>query len=398
MIKATYRMHMARKQFNRMRECIIIIQNGLIRPIIARKVCFQELSLQIKPRIMLLNQMQRQNKAKVTIWRRLAKRCCPLAIDYTQKVVLVAGGVESGIALKVASDFISDESQVWTNTVVIIADAGAKENQKISKMLRFVGVGTAIFKAVDLYNEAAVKELVRWIIANFGQLDVLVNAVLEKDTPPPPTSGRHLELTNIPKGRRKLGNSRRLSSRSSFNQPETPETESPPPNSVVLTQKEQVKHNTPRGTMHSPFACFQASIEHLRKSNYGIVVNICSTESWVNMQSPLRSKPGLLALTEFISRSFPDIRANSICPVITAYDPRKAEINTQVASVVKFLTSMDSPFMSGQTITTQGYLAEDQPAKRPSAKMKQRAQASALRMNDQYNFKSLYMMMDPSEV
>ena len=156
-----------------------IIQAKLIRPIIARKVCYDFLQTQIQPRVIMLNQMQRENKMKIGLWRRLAKRCCPAALDYHDRVILIAGGMQGGIAPKVARDFVEDETVVWTRTVVVLADSDLRSNRQIIKGLRLSGVGTAMFKPCNLLNEDSVKSLVADIIRDFGQLDILVNLVTD---------------------------------------------------------------------------------------------------------------------------------------------------------------------------------------------------------------------------
>merc|ERR1712196_10635 len=113
------------------------------------------------------------------------------------------------------------------------------------------------------------------------------------------------------------------------------------------------KEKPKQGVNHSPYACFKACMPYLRSSKYGIVVNICPTETMAEAASPLHSKSGLLALTELISKSFPDIKCNAINPTVVGYSKQKKELSSEVASMVSFLTSEASPFMTGQSFTVQ---------------------------------------------
>ena len=93
-----------------------------------------------------------------------------------------------------------------------------------------------------------------------------------------------------------------------------------------FTEKEMPK----QGVNHSPYACFKACMPYLRSSKFGIVVNICPVETMAEAASPLHSKSGLLALTELIARSFPDIKCNAINPTTVGYTKQKKELTSEV--------------------------------------------------------------------
>ena len=71
---------------------------------------------------MLLNQMQRANKAKIVVWRRRQTVVTSICTgpEGSTRVIVIAGGASSGIAKKITETFIADESKVWVRTVVIL--------------------------------------------------------------------------------------------------------------------------------------------------------------------------------------------------------------------------------------------------------------------------------------
>ena len=70
-------------------------------------------------------------------------------------------------------------------------------------------------------------------------------------------------------------------------------------------------------------------------------------------------KAGFLALMNEVAVAFPDVRVNTICPLVTrgvangsASGGRKP-INAGIADLTKYLTSVEAPYMSSQVLNAQ---------------------------------------------
>lgn len=414
-IKNAYRTYLARSFFLFCQAAVTKIQNKLARPLYARKIFFDKLEAQIKPRVILLNQMQKQNKAKITVWRRLAKRCCPTAMGHSKKVVLIAGGLDT-VGVDVARKIVMSEDAVWTHNVVVLADANAKEGKKMTKTLRFLGVGSATFKQVNLTLEHEVKNLISEIIEEHGQLDVLINNVNETamamsaapatDEPSPAPAAPATEAAAAPSANMQEGmDAPAVDEAVPFLLRKQWEARDAPSQAVVAAPQGSAVvaggggAAPTKGPLHSPYACFQCSVPHLRRSKFGVVVNICPTETLEASNSPLHSKPGLLALTEFISKSFPELRCNAVAPVLAPYNPKRFELNAEVANMVRFLITNDAPYMTGQSFKVQGYSKADAPAPKPRDLSSRAKRASdKLMIDDRYTYSALYTTFNPTDL
>ena len=89
--------------------------------------------------------------------------------------------------------------------------------------------------------------------------------------------------------------------------------------------------------LQQSFICIQTAIPYLNKSR-GVIVNICPPESFVELQSIPRTQPGILALSEYIGRAYPEIKCNAIRPVVTPYvSDGRQDIGTAIGRMVGFL-------------------------------------------------------------
>jgi NAD(P)-dependent dehydrogenase (short-subunit alcohol dehydrogenase family) len=362
----------------RKQEAIITIQTLMARPFFARVKLCSELTAQVEPRIVLLKQMQRANKAKITIWRRLVKRLAhpsALGVRGSTRVVVIAGGTTSGIAKKIAENFVSDDSKVWIRTVVVFAGQQEPPMKKLARLKErssYVGVGSVVFKKADLLDEASVDELYRGIVAEYRKIDVLINNVsvdmadeFDFNAAPRSTSGTTVAgLSGLARG--------------------------------------VVKNNPDRlvdaDRLQKPFVCIKAAVPFLQQSK-GVIVNICPPESLAASQASSHLKPGLLALTEFIGRAYPGIKCNAIRPIVTPYakDGRQ-DIGKAISKMTGFLVDENAPCMSGQDFGVQGFPPEDAPLPKKLRDIAKQRLFDSLKIEDRYTFAALSTVMEPSEI
>jgi cyclopentanol dehydrogenase len=133
---------------------------------------------------------------------------------------------------------------------------------------------------------------------------------------------------------------------------------------------------------YSHLAAIQATVPAMRRSGGGSIVNVASVGALValpNVSMYCPSKSAVLGLTRAAAAEFsPDIRVNAVCPGGTAtemsrihlesFDDKEAATKKltgrqmiaryaqpeEIASVIVFLASDESSFMTGATVAAEG--------------------------------------------
>ena len=248
------------------------------------------------------------------------------------RVVLLTGGA-TGIGRAIALDMAA------AGATVAIGDTNVDGGQRTAEEILGAG-GKASFRSCDVAEPEEVAALVDGAVADFGQLDVLVN-----------DAGIS-------------GGSRRL-------------------HELDIDAWDRTIAVNLRGT----FLCARAAIPHLLQRPHSAMVNIASTYGIIgapHAPSYCASKGGIVNLTRQLAVDYsPDgLRVNAICPGyidtdmgghraslppaerVAAQARREANAALQpigrqaqareVARVATFLASDDASFMTGSIVTVDG--------------------------------------------
>ena len=236
------------------------------------------------------------------------------------KIVVVTGAAQ-GIGEKIAERLLADGASV------IILDVNFEKLEQTAARLDSTGNKVFAMKC-NVADPEDVKETFAAIYEKFGKVDILVN---------------NAGIT-----------------RDSFFHKMTPEQ----------------WHSVMDVNLNSMFYTCQAVVPHMRKQQYGKIVNVSSSSSWGNMGQAnySASKAGVIGLTRTLAKEngSKQITVNAIAPGQINTDMTKdlpedvkklATMLTpagrmgdpsEVASVVAFLSSDDSSFVNGECISVSG--------------------------------------------
>ena len=236
------------------------------------------------------------------------------------KIVVVTGAAQ-GIGEKIAERLLADGASV------IILDVNFEKLEQTAARLDSTGNKVFAMKC-NVADSDEVKETFAAIYEKFGKVDILVN---------------NAGIT-----------------RDSFFHKMTPEQ----------------WHSVMDVNLNSMFYTCQAVVPHMRKQQYGKIVNVSSSSSWGNMGQAnySASKAGVIGLTRTLAKEngSKQITVNAIAPGQINTDMTKdlpedvkklATMLTpagrmgdpsEVASVVAFLSSDDSSFVNGECISVSG--------------------------------------------
>ncbi|MBS4219087.1 glucose 1-dehydrogenase [Bacillus sp. FJAT-49711] len=188
-------------------------------------------------------------------------------MDHQKVKVTIVTGAGRGIGKGIAECFVKEGS------IVIIATREYEEGKIVENELKNMG-GTAVFIQTDVSSEESIKNMVNETINQFGKIDTLVNnAGITRFIPiEHATLDDWNELINI--------------------------------------------------DLRGPFLCSKYVLPHMKKNNYGSIVNISSNHAIATLPDSeiyAAAKGGVNAMTKSMALSLGEygIRVNSICPGFT---------------------------------------------------------------------------------
>ena len=247
-----------------------------------------------------------------------------MAGSLQDRVAVITGG-GSGIGLATARRF-RDEG-----AVVVIVDVAADAGKDAAKE-----VGGE-FVAVDVTDEASVRDLFAHVVDEYGRVDVAFN-----------NAGI-----------------------------------SPPDDDSILDTGLEAWERVQRVNLTSVYLCCKHAIGHMRRQGKGSIINTASFVALMGAAtsqiSYTASKGGVLALTRELGVQFArdGIRVNALCPgpvntpllrELFAKDPERAARRLvhipmgrfgepeEIAAAVAFLASDDASFMTANTFVVDGGL------------------------------------------
>jgi len=239
--------------------------------------------------------------------------------------VAVITGAGSGIGLATARRFAAE------GALVVSVDVNAETGKAIADE-----VG-GDFRAVDVTDEAGVREMFDSVVADHGRLDVAFN-----------NAGI-----------------------------------SPPDDDSILDTGIEAWERVQRVNLTSVYLCCKYAIPHMRRQGKGSIINTASFVALMGAAtsqiSYTASKGGVLAMTRELGVQFAreGVRVNALCPgpvntpllrELFAKDPERAARRLvhipmgrfaepeEIASAVAFLASDDSSFMTANTFVVDGGL------------------------------------------
>ncbi len=129
-------------------------------------------------------------------------------------------------------------------------------------------------------------------------------------------------------------------------------------------------------TLDGAFYCVRASVPHMKRANWGRIVNVCSLRAMTGSDHGAHyaaAKAGLLGLTKSLALELaPEITVNAVSPGYTdtemnrkALQEKGEQIRTkiplrrvaspeEIASVIAFLCSEQASYITGETINING--------------------------------------------
>jgi NAD(P)-dependent dehydrogenase (short-subunit alcohol dehydrogenase family) len=241
------------------------------------------------------------------------------------RVAVITGGA-SGIGLATARRFRDEGATVVV--VDVSAEAGAAAAAEVG----------GEFVAVDVTDEAAVRDLFAHVVATHGRLDIAFN-----------NAGI-----------------------------------SPPDDDSILDTGLDAWERVQRVNLTSVYLCCKYAIPHMQAQGKGSIINTASFVALMGAAtsqiSYTASKGGVLALTRELGVQFAreGIRVNALCPgpvntpllrELFAKDPERAARRLvhipmgrfaepeEIAATVAFLASDDSSFMTANTFVVDGGLS-----------------------------------------
>ena len=244
---------------------------------------------------------------------------------FKDKVAIVTGA-ETGIGKAIAERLASEGAAV---VLADIADAGP-----VARTIRESG-GNAVALRTDVADEHAVQETVERTVGEFGRVDILVNNAA-------------------------IAASIRLR----------------PFEQISVAEWRRMQDVNAMG----PFLCTRAVSPHMRKQQYGRIVNITSGTAFKGapfMLDYVCSKGAVMTMTRSLARELGKdfVTVNAVSPGYTLSEgnlgnkefraiSREAAINTRalprdgwpadIVGAVAFLASDDASFISGQILAVDG--------------------------------------------
>jgi meso-butanediol dehydrogenase / (S,S)-butanediol dehydrogenase / diacetyl reductase len=243
------------------------------------------------------------------------------------KVTIITGG-KSGIGLATARRFSQEGAKV------VVADV--RDAQQEVETIAANG-HEAMFVRTDVASESAVRELIRQAVGKYGRIDVLVN-------------NAGIELAK----------------------------------SATDTNEEEWDRLM-GVNLKGVFLCSKAAVAEMRRTGGGVIVNVASELGLVgaaNIAAYCAAKGGVVQLTRAmaIDHAADNIRINCVCPgpiktplldriIESSADAEKERQITvektllnrlgqpeEIASVILFLASEESSYMTGSVVVADGGL------------------------------------------
>ena len=245
-------------------------------------------------------------------------------MEFKDMVVLVAGGA-GGIGEKIAQGFAREGG------MTIILDSAEEGAQKVVREIESSG-GKAFAVVVDATKEDKIKDAIAGIVGKFGRIDVLVNSI-------------------------------------GWNKP-MPFLETP----------ESIWYRIMELNLMVTVRLCKAVLPYMIKQNFGRVINISSQQGRraVPQAMPYAvSKAAVISVTKSLAAAVAEhnIRVNAVCPgivdagltkqllkdspqyveqLVSQTPMRRMCQPEEIASVVVFLASEESSFMTGQSLSVDG--------------------------------------------
>lgn len=246
-------------------------------------------------------------------------------MKFKDKVAIVTGA-ETGIGRAIAQRLAQD------GAAVVLADIADAEH--VARSIRESG-GTAIAQQVDVCDEASVQRMVEGTLEAFGRIDILVNNA---------AIAASIQLR--------------------------------PFEQITVAQWRRMQDVNAMG----PFLCARAVSPHMRRQQYGRIVNITSGTAFKGapfMLDYVASKGALMTMTRALAREFGKdfVTVNAVSPGYTLSEGnlankeflstyREAAIATRalprdgwpadIVGAVAFLAGEDASFVTGQILAVDG--------------------------------------------
>lgn len=245
-------------------------------------------------------------------------------MEFKDMVVLVAGGA-GGIGEKTAHAFAREGS------MAIILDSAEEGAQKVVREIESSG-GKAFVVVVDATEEDKIKDAIAGIVVKFSRIDVLVNSI-------------------------------------GWNKP-MPFLETP----------ESIWYRIMELNLMVTVRLCKAVLPYMINQNFGRIINFSSQQGRRAVQQAMpyaASKAAVISVTKSMATAFAqhNIRVNAVCPGIVEAGLTKQLLKDspqyveqlllqtpmrrmcqpeEIASVVMFLASEESSFMTGQSLSVDG--------------------------------------------
>ena len=245
-------------------------------------------------------------------------------MKFKDMVVVVAGGA-GGIGEKIAQGF------AWEGGKTIILDSAEEGAQKVVREIESTG-GKAFAVVVDATKEDKVKDAINGIVEKFGRIDVLVNSI-------------------------------------GWNKP-MPFLETP----------ESIWYRIMELNVMVTVRLCKAVLPYMIKQKFGRIINISSQQGRRAAPTAMpyaASKAAVISVTKSLAagNAQHNIRVNAVCPGIVDAGLTKQLLKNspqyiedmlpqtpmrrvcqpeEIASVVMFLASEESSFMTGQSLSVDG--------------------------------------------
>lgn len=240
------------------------------------------------------------------------------------KVVVITGGTR-GIGAAISRSFVNDGDTVVVNYSRSTEDAGLLKDELSGAK------GKLILEKADISVYADAKQMIENAIRQFGRIDVLVNnAGITRD-------------------------------------------------GFLMLMSEKDWHDVINVNLTGTFNCSKAVCEHMIGRRSGVIINVASLSGIAGLAGQTNyaaSKGGVIAFTKSLSRELArfGIRVNAVAPGMIETDitdslkreDRDRFLDNiplkrfgrpdEVASVVKFLSSDEAGYITGETINITGGL------------------------------------------